>query len=1176
MADSKYISIGGRGQSPHPPTTPVVTPQGVDKPSDQSGQVPMSDYLRLVGATALRSGLPIIGQALGGEVTPFASLLGGAGGGLGEALAEQLEPGHDLGTLVKPSVGRLATAAGLGAVPGSWIMKAGRPLASAVRGGALSYAGIAGNKIADGTPVADAINPASKSWNANEYLNLGVGAGIGGALGSIGGPKSPPPPPKPTIDPIISELGTPSGLRVAAKKLSQLPTGAPVTLGVKMAHAAVADTLERSPTGALAQEIIGPKGVPPKPSINEMDNLHQEGIDLTNKMTPEQRRAYAESKTDQQMLLKAQKYAEKVQADKLKAQTASGAEQARALDKSAKVDAAAQKMRGAAEDQNLKVDAQREKVQGQALEDNKKFDAQTDKDQLQAGTAESRGIDAANKRALADQKASEVAAQQAIIDARKTAEGVVPTTTPVVETVKGVGPNGEAASSRTIYDTPQTDEPSGGVDESGNPVTPLAPHEQAYFSKGDALKAAKAANKAAAEQGSSIPYDPREWNIQESPSGGARIVKKAGSTQASPALTEALAAEEAPKPSPDGATPPVDQPATTPVQAAPQPAASTEPAPTSPISLEQFNKINSEPQTSVTPVEPPVPQVDTPAPADTPTEGAPPAPPVARGIGAEGQPIIPFRTPLEAAGANYTQVKDALASGEKVPEAGRAVAGQAAGRIRSESPIASDWGAMTDRQQKNFLTNIKRGLNAGTNVKAPALDPSRPGAYNEPLPELPTEPVEDPSSDKGDGTTLSAFGAGQGSNVMTAIRNNPMLAARLGLGTAGAVVGAANNQDDPLKGALVGGTVGAALPSALALGGRAIGNIDWADLAKRAPDIMKFGYLAPVNSQFSNTVVAPVGLSATSGIEKYLENAKIPGLFEGNPEERQKALNVIKGIPGLAKRWWPKMAEAGQMLAESPDNVGEMKMTSGKPTTMKGWFNSIIAGPAQSTVAGHLAARDNMIDAGYTKPQATEMTLGNDPNTGSGNRSIRRFGSGLQNMKSTTLPDDPPGAKNILAQLAAPFTRTATNVAAATPTRFPGLGIVLKAANLTEESWPAIVAQQGLSTALSGVAYEAGRNTDPANAPMVRKWVRNIGGRYGMTTTIFFEMGQAAQRNKSLATAAGKGIISGVPMPTTEPAQDIWNSLVAGSDGNLQLPGSFVPGPIKDAIPPEYLTKRSR
>lgn len=1189
------------------PTTPSTK-------ADESGTVPWTDIIRLLGATTARVTLPMAGQ-IGGALLPFpgaAEAGGGLGGGLGEAIAEQLEPGHPLLSPVKPNLGRVSVAAGLGAVPGSWITKAGRPLASAIRGGGLSYSGIAGNKIAEGTPVVDSINPLSKAWSDGDIGNIALGSVIGGGMGMIGGPKSPAPPPGPPALPVEAPL-TPSGLRIAAANLAKRPVGAEVTPDIIAQHNAIASAVDRNPTGPLAQDIVGPKGVPPKPSINEMDTLHQQANELSSKLTPEQKRAYAESKTEQDMLLKAQKYADKVKADKVKAQMASGTEQSRALDKQVKANDDLGKAQGAAMDKNAAMDKKAEndlaRDQGQAIEQNKKVDQKS-------GVDQARGIDAAAKRATLDQKATDAATQQAEIDARKTADGVVATASPVVESIKGVGPNGEPQSSRTTYAQPPADDVPP-VDGQGNPVTPLAPHEQTYFSKGDALKAAKAANKAADESGQPRPYDPSNWNITEHPEGGARITQKMAKVAASPELTKALESEDA------GTLPTTPPPPVTDASAAspnPNAAAIAElesqiqadpllkanggqgpaqppdvapmppPAARGPLSLEQFNAVNSTPTQAPLPLEvpsevpseatpppppPPVAPEVPPAATAAPTDKAPVTDvPAAKGIGAEGQPIIPFKTPLEAAGSNYDAVLAAKKAGEAVPEEGRAAAGMAAGRIKSESPVsASEWDSMTDRQKQNFLTNIKRGLNSGTSPRAPQMDTIRPditGPNGEMGPEMSVDdldPATPPASKGGGGgTTLSAFGAGQGGNIMTAIRNNPMLAARLGLGTGGALIGAANDKDDPLKGAIVGGGIGAALPSA----GRAIGNIDWSGLGKRLPDIERFGYLVPPNSMISNTVGAPIGLGVTTGIEKYLE-----GMFSGNAEERQKAVDLLKLLPSLPSRWRGAMAEAGQMLSDSPENIGEMHAdTTGSGA--KFWANRVLAWPAQMTTAAHVALRDAAIDAGYTKPQSTEFALGNDPGVGTGNRAIRRFGKGLSNAKATTLADDPPDAKNIMQMLASPFTRTATNVAAATPTRTPVLGALLKAAGQTDETWAAIAAQQGVGTAISGVAYLAGENTDPATASVLRKWVRNMGGRYGMIATVAFEMGQAAQQNKPKGAAFVKGVVSGVPMPTTEPFQDVLNAGTSIMGGTPQLPGAFIPAPIKDVIPKEYVTKRSR
>lgn len=1227
MADKKpeyqtHAQItSGRGQAPsaQTPAQPVVPVL-----SNQSGKVPTSDYLRLLAATGLRVGGPMLGQILGAPIPlPGTAEAGGAlGGGLGEYLAEKVEPNNPTHETNK---GRIATSAALGAVPGSWIFKAGNPLASAIRGGALSAAGIGGNKLAEGTPITD--------WSSNDLLNVGVGAGIGGGLGMIGGPKTPPPAPKPVIDPAITELTSPSGLRIAAQKLAQRPAGAPVTPGVRAAHSAVAHAIETNPTGPLAQEVIGPKGVPKKPSINEMDILHAEANADQANMTPEQKRAYAESKTEQGMLLKAQKFAEKTKLDKSKAQLASGTEQSRAIDKqvkakedlgkvqgaamdqNAKIDEASRKMRGAAEDQNLKIDAQRGKVQGQALEENKKFDAQAEKAQIQEGTSQARGIDAAAKRATAEKAAANAATQQAEINTRKSADGVVATTSPVVESIKGVGPNGEPQSSRTTY-VPPDPEAAPVLDESGQPVTPPAPHDQNYFTKGDALKAAKKANEAAVARGEAMPYDPKQWNVVEIPGGGARIAAKGeGRSNASPALTKALEAEEggASAPvnpvaqSPDAlyktvhpddfkangippegvAAPPANPNAAAiaeleqetkinPLPGGTGPVPATEPLPPAPgpISREQFGAVNGEPPTQaplpleppttqepvsppiepVAPVEPPVPQAAIAPPADL-----PPTP----SVGGEGQPLIPFRSQKEAAGSGFGSILDARRSGEVVPDDAIGTASKAYNRIKTESPITAEEAAAilaNKRASGTWDAAIRRGLASGDLPKAPKMDAIRPditGPEGEMGPEIPIEPKED------GGTTLSAFGGGQGANIMDAIRNNPMLAARLGLGAAGAGLGSMTTPDDPLKGAIVGGGIGAALPSA----GKAIGNVDWSGLAKRLPDIERFGYLSSPNGLAANMIGAPTGLGATTGMEKYLE-----GVFSGSPEERARAIALLKNLPGLPTRWKTAMAEAGQMLSESPENIGDMQYTP-SGSGAKAVANRVLSLPSQGITGAHVALRDAAIDAGYPRDLSTEFALGNDPSIGSGNQTIRAFGKGLQNDKATQLEN---GTKNTIMSMLAPFTRTAANVAAATPTRTPGLGLLLKAANMTEESWPAIVAQQGVGGALSGAAYLAGENMDPETAKYARKWIRNMGGRYGLVTTVAFELGQAAREGKSKGSAFTKGVVGGLPMPTTEPVQDILNAGTSLLGGEPQLPGAFVPGMIKDKVPKEYMTKRTR
>ena len=160
--------VGGRGSGAGPVGTTVdassVTPQA---PLETDTFLDRMGGPRGLAATGVRVGTgfaagfpaaaPGIGTAIGAGI---------AGGG--ESLAEWLE-GSD------QDLGRIGVEAGLGAVPLGMVFKAGRPVASAIRGGLQAGIGTAGRQYA----ASGEVDPRSVAESAV------VGGGVGGALGKL-------------------------------------------------------------------------------------------------------------------------------------------------------------------------------------------------------------------------------------------------------------------------------------------------------------------------------------------------------------------------------------------------------------------------------------------------------------------------------------------------------------------------------------------------------------------------------------------------------------------------------------------------------------------------------------------------------------------------------------------------------------------------------------------------------------------------------------------------------------------------------------------------------------------------------------------------------------------------------------------------------------------------------
>lgn len=189
---------------------PIDTYVPLSKPGTGSSEAPSKptsmsweDYARILAGMGLRVGGTTLGAmggfALGG---PIGAVVGGAAGGAGsEALVEKfLEPKHEI------SPGRVAVGGAMGAIPGSWMVRAGRPAISAAIGGGIGYGSTAANKLAEGEGLNKSLNPAE--WSGSDYFGVGAGALTGGLFGRYlkghGGPAEPgatPPPPPPSAPP---------------------------------------------------------------------------------------------------------------------------------------------------------------------------------------------------------------------------------------------------------------------------------------------------------------------------------------------------------------------------------------------------------------------------------------------------------------------------------------------------------------------------------------------------------------------------------------------------------------------------------------------------------------------------------------------------------------------------------------------------------------------------------------------------------------------------------------------------------------------------------------------------------------------------------------------------------------------------------------------------------------
>lgn len=130
-------------------------------------------------------------------------------------------------------------------------------------------------------------------------------------------------------------------------------------------------------------------------------------------------------------------------------------------------------------------------------------------------------------------------------------------------------------------------------------------------------------------------------------------------------------------------------------------------------------------------------------------------------------PIRFFKSPLEAAGQGYGDIKAAKAAGEVVPEQGRKIAGQAAQRLNREAQAAPQ--APSAPQMDPDAVAQAKSLQA--EIDSPDTDPLTKAMLKKHLSDFADKyGIKFFPGDEGGGTTLSMFGAGQGRNLSRAFQ----------------------------------------------------------------------------------------------------------------------------------------------------------------------------------------------------------------------------------------------------------------------------------------------------------------------------------------------------------------------------------------------------------------------
>lgn len=512
-----------------------------------------------------------------------------------------------------------------------------------------------------------------------------------------------------------------------------------------------------------------------------------------------------------------------------------------------------------------------------------------------------------------------------------------------------------------------------------------------------------------------------------------------------------------------------------------------------------------------------------------------------------------FKSRVDAAGQGYRDLKAALAAGEAVPEEGRQIAGQA---LQSEARAAGLPTGRAARPQPTVVENpptaaptAAGGVAQTQKAREAAL--AKRAAAREAAAKAEQQPMDELAMAeklKAEGVPLpeilqrlkDLFGEESGSIT-------PAAAARLGMTATGAGLGAllGGAGGHPYAGAAVGAVIGGGLsPAAIAGGLKQLGlhpqiADDAAstiqtpegvkDFARRLynglPQFQRFNLLADAWGLPANALAGPYGSAAMAGLEAHLS---------GDP----RGMEVLRRLnpQEFLSRWSQARTEAQRLIAEGELGRAETQITGAGPA------QNIMQWPGVQMTAGDVAARQILVEAGFTEEEARRITMTAEPELAAAKK-VANFSKG-----------------STLLQILQPFARTPANIAEQGAMRTPGLGLVVQ--NLMRETpdpWKQQLVQQGLGLAAGGAGYVAGSELDPETARIARRYMTNIGGQYSLPVGLGFAAGQAAAAGKEpLSAQTAANLYNALPLPSTAPLANWAQAATTGKPARGLLPNNLI------------------
>ena len=483
-----------------------------------------------------------------------------------------------------------------------------------------------------------------------------------------------------------------------------------------------------------------------------------------------------------------------------------------------------------------------------------------------------------------------------------------------------------------------------------------------------------------------------------------------------------------------------------------------------------------------------------------------------------------FKSRVGATGKNYRQAKQAEAAGE-IPTSGFAreahLREQAALGGASPTPPVSEIpptaGSWVD-EQSQLVDDLMKAKQQG-----------------------------------GDTTMGMDFGL---SSLLSGLQKDPEVAAMLGLGTAGAVVGGVTDPlNDPLSSAGTGFAAGLASPVAvsalakLGISQHLIPTI--AEKVKTPQGVMEvaknIGRSIPQLQRF-NLLADEVGLPANALVGPYMSGV-MGALTKGLSGDARgwAALRELANTPGFFKEVLNSREEAIALIRSGDEGRAEMGLLEGMGDPRK----NPITWPGVAMTSGDLGSRRILMRHGFSEDEARAITMTSEPELAAPH-AMAEFGK-----------------RSPFLQFLFPFRRTPANILEQGAHRIPGLGLVTQSFRKTPDSLREQAWQQGLGAGFGAAGYVAGQEMDPETARIARRYMTNASGQFSLPMSLGLAAGQAVGSGRPIVSGDTlRAVDQALPLPSAEPLTDLLGALGGG-----RIPRGAIPAVVhRQLYPPNAST----